>query len=173
MKHLLSIFASVALIGAGLPSPPAPYLPVPKGAAVILDTGSTNTAAYRIVVAQSGAATWIFQQGRSSTTQLPADLTSRFFDDLRAGMPLSKLAIAPCMKSASFGTSRFVWWRGQRSPDITCPGAAAIEHDADAIARALFGNPAPPKGMGAAHTIAPLPNEPRIPLPAPSPTGSR
>lgn len=173
MKQLLRFLAPIALAGAAWATPPAPYLPVPRGAAVILDTGSTNTAAYRIVVTESGQATSVLAGRASATSQIGADLASRLFTDLRAGMPLSQLRLAPCMKSASFGSSRFVWWRGQRSPDITCPGAPAISRDVLDIATAVFGSAAPLKGSGAGHSVAPLPNEPRLPLPSPTASGSR
>jgi hypothetical protein len=160
-------WAAVGVLALALPAyaaAPVPYLPVPKGAAVILDTGSTNTAGYRIVVQRSGSAEYIAGATRA-TGNVPADTVAKFFDDIGNAMPLSKLPIAPCMKSASFGTSRFVWWHGQRSPDITCPGAPALSSDVAAIAGAL-GIPSLVRS-GGAHTIQMLPNEPRKPLPSP------
>src|SRR5580704_18015021 len=100
--------------------PVVPYLPVPKGAAVILNTGSTNTGGYRIVIQRSGDAEFIDAK-RRATGQVPSSLAAKFFGELEAAMPLSKIQIYPCMKSASFGTCVFIWWRHERSPDLTCP----------------------------------------------------
>jgi hypothetical protein len=163
--HLL--LASVATIAALTLSPkftPVPYLPVPRGAAVILDTGSTNSLGYRIVVQRNGDAEYVRGNARA-TGQISADLAKQFFSDLEGGMPLSKLQTAKCMKSASFGTSLFVWWRGQRSKDLSCPGeplTTKIAADTQRIAVAL--NIAQP----AMRTLPT--NEPRRPMPEPSPS---
>lgn len=117
----------------------SPYLPVPRGAAVILNTGSTNATGYRIVVAPDGQSEYVASSDHNSAA-IPKDLATRFFADLKRAMPLSSLPSAPCMKSASFGTSLFVWWRGQRSQDLTCVFDArgrALVADASAIAQAL------------------------------------
>jgi hypothetical protein len=145
---------------------PVPYLPVPAGAAVIFDTGSTNASGYRIVIGRTGAAEFVDGSMRASG-HVDADLTGAFFRHASEAMPLSKMRIAPCMKSVSFGSSMYVWWRGQRSPDLMCPGstaAAGLARSASSIAAAL-GVTSTPRG----HLIQPLPNEPRKPLPSPGP----
>ena len=151
-----------------------PHLPIPKGAAVILNTGSTNTPGYRIVVSPSGEAQYIVDRGTPVRGSISTELAFHFFSDLRAAMPLSKLPTEPCMKSASFGTSTFIWWQGQRSPDVSCPGNAAartLDGTVVKVIEALDIRAGPP-------TVQPLlspdarqlpPNEPRKPLP-PEPT---
>jgi hypothetical protein len=145
---------------------PVPHLPVPKDAAVILNTGSTNTTGYRIVVESSGRAQYV-QGSTRGTARISSTIAATFFADLEKAMPLSHLRVEPCMKSASFGSMTFVWWHGQRSPDISCPGdgaAAALFEDAGTIAGALH--------LSGGHMIRMLPNEPRKPLPASSPSPS-
>jgi hypothetical protein len=153
----------LALAVPALAAQTVPYLPVPKGAAVILNSGSTNSAGYRIVVQRSGDAEYVLG-GTQTFGKIPSALAATFFDDLGKAMPLSAIDVAPCMKSASFGYSLFVWWHGQRSPDITCPGAAALASDAAAVASALGIRAM----MNGGHLIPPLPNEPRMPLPSPT-----
>jgi hypothetical protein len=162
MKKLLVILALVVPVAA-LAATPVPYLPVPKGAAVILNTGSTNALGYRIVIQQSGAAEYIKGDKRATTT-VPMAVTTKFFTDLQAAMPLKVHPMIHCMKSVSFGTSLFVWWKGARSYDLTC-GTNILTNDAYDVAQAL--------GLSAAmrmpmHPVPALTNEPRVPVPAPS-----
>ena len=168
MKSFVAILALV--LSAARPSlaaQPVPYLPVPKGAAVILNTGSTNTVGYRIVVEPSGRAEYV-QGSARATGQISSQLAAKFFADLKAGMPLSTLRAFPCMKSASFGISFFLWWRGQRSPDISCSGdssaVTALNDDVGAIATSLH--------VAAGRPVHMLPNEPRMPMPQTSPSPS-
>lgn len=143
-----------------------PYLPVPRGAAVILDTGSTNTAGYRIIVQRDGTAEYIMG-GERRTVHISAGKTTAIFNDLVAAMPLSHLSSGHCMKSASFGSSTFAWWRGQRSPDLQCasdPRATALYASISGLVIEL--------GL-ARRVMRPLPtNEPRRPMPEPSPSTS-
>lgn len=142
------------------------YLPVPPGAAVIMNTGSTNTSGYRIVVQRSGASEFVGAMGRS-TAQLDTQLVDNFFSDLAAASPLSERATTPCMKSASFGTSLFVYWDHSRSPDLSCPSdkeGKAVRSDAEEIAAALhLSNAMRQPGMRPL-----LPNEQHHPLPTPT-----
>jgi hypothetical protein len=167
---VVAIFLTIAAVLPAFAAQPVPYLPVPKGAAVILNTGSTNTIGYRIVVDSSGRAEYVHAGGRSSA-RIPAQIAAKLFADLRAAMPLSSIHVLPCMKSASFGTSTFIWWSGQRSLDLSCPSDAksqALNDDVMAVARALHLAAAPAGG----HVVPMLPNEPRKPLPASSPSPS-
>ena len=121
------------------------YLPVPKGAAVILNTGSTNTSGYRIVVQQTGNAEYIMEMTRAKA-HVPGSIVSKFFSDLHAAAPLQTLLREPCMKSISFGTSLFVYWDHTRSPDLSCPADArgrALEADVQSVALALHLSSAP------------------------------
>ncbi|HME80526.1 MAG TPA: hypothetical protein VKF82_00465 [Candidatus Eremiobacteraceae bacterium] len=144
---------------------PVPYLPVPHDAAVILETGSTNSPGYRIVVQRSGEVEYVEGAVRR-TAALRENTAGAFFADLQSAMPLSALRAGRCMKSASFGSSTFGWWRGQRSPDLQCaadPRGTALYSSISAIALEL--------GMGQ-RRIPLMPNEPRRPMPESSPTPS-
>lgn len=159
----LAIAAMFALAAAAAAAGTVPYLPVPKNAAVILNTGSTNTDGYRIVVTQTGSAEYVWGSHRA-TAQIGRSLAAKFFYDAQRGMPLSKLRYAPCMKSASFGTATFVWWRGERSPDLTCPEgtvASDVYEDALAVASALK--------VGTGSPVYLPTGEPRKPIPTASP----
>ena len=156
---LAAMFAATAAAAAGV----VPYLPVPKGAAVILNTGSTNAPGYRIVVTRAGDAEYVWGSHRT-TARIDPSLAAKFFADAQRGMPLSRLRYAPCMKSASFGTSTFVWWRGERSPDLTCPEgavASSVYQDALAIASELK--------IGTGSPVYLPTGEPRKPIPTASP----
>jgi hypothetical protein len=166
-----ALLAAPLYTSANVGSSRVPYLPVPKGAAVILNTGSTNTSGYRIVVQADGSAEYVADSGRATATVSSA-LAAKFFADLKAAGPLGDLPSQPCMKSVSFGTSLFVWWKGGRSPDLTCPAGpsgSALSADAADIAHELhvassFRRP----------VMRPLlPGEEHAPMPAsPSPTQS-
>lgn len=159
----LAIAAATVTASAAAAAQPVPYLPVPKGAAVILNTGSTNAMGYRIVVTQAGSAEYVWGSKRT-TAHIDPSLASTFFADAQRGMPLSRLRYAPCMKSASFGTETYVWWHGQRSPDLTCPEGAisqSVYHDALSIANALK--------IGSGSPVYMPAGEPRKPIPTASP----
>lgn len=175
MKRLIAVLLIATPLAAAanvsnVSKAPA-YLPVPKGAAVILNTGSTNTSGYRIVVQENGNAEYISDVTRGKA-RVPAATASKFLSDLRAAAPLQSLQHAACMKSISFGTSLFVWWNHSRSPDLSCPSdtrGKALEADAQAIASALHISSVP-RGP----VMRPLmPSEQHKPLPAaPSPTAT-
>lgn len=159
----LALAAVLAASTAASAAAPVPYLPVPRGAAVILNTGSTNAPGYRIVLQRSGSAEYVWGAHRATAT-IGNPLALKFFADAQVGMPLSQLHVAPCMKSASFGTSTFVWWRGQRSPDLSCPTDTRSSHlydDALAVAKAL--------AIGGGAPVYLPTGEPRKPIPTPSP----
>jgi hypothetical protein len=164
---VFSLTALAALVPAlVLAAATVPYLPIPKGAAVILNTGSTNALGYRIVVQSSGVAEYVAGNARAKA-RVSAATANKFFADMRAGARLAQMPIMQCMKSASFGTSTFVWWRGQRSGDLECAADArgkALASDVSAIAQAL-------KIETHAKRMLPT-NEPRRPLPEPTPTAT-
>ena len=126
---------------SGSPSPPPAYLrvPVTDGEALILDSGSTNRAGYRLRVYATG---WTaLQQGDVPIRKrVSAALVKRFFADLRAAGPLDRIAVMRCMKSISFGSSMQIGYRGRLSPDLSCPSASsrarALAVDAAALADA-------------------------------------
>lgn len=161
-------FALVASGALAMAATPVPHLPIPVGAAVILNTGSTNAPGYRIVIVRGGSVR--YSEGTHSARALvPAVLAEKFFAALSGAMPLDALLREECMKSASFGTSLYVWYAGRRSPDLDCSGDArgrALASEARAVAHAL--------GLGESVKRPLMPNEPRRILPAePSPTPSR
>src|ERR1700730_1777447 len=172
MKRLIAILlvASPLAVAANVTSvSKVPYLPVPKGAAVILNTGSTNSSGYRIVVQESGIAEYITDATRAEV-RVPASIASKFFGDLHAAAPLQNLPHVPCMKSISFGTSLFVYWDHSRSPDLSCPSderGKALEFDAQTVAAALH----IPNAPGAPVMRPLIPGEQHKPLP-PAPTPS-
>jgi hypothetical protein len=122
-------------------SPPVPPARIPTAAdeALIVNSGSTNTAGYRLRVYADGT-TALQQADAALRKHVSAALVKRFFADLRAAGALDKLPRAACMKSASFGSSTQVAYRGKMSPDLTCPSASPAERalavDADALAAA-------------------------------------
>lgn len=142
MVRLIALTAALVQVGAvnlAAPSKSVPYLSVPHGASVILRTPSTNTSGYRIVVGTNGSAEFVAGQTRA-TASVPQELGAKYFRDLAAAQPLQQLPVQGCMKSASFGTSLYVYWNHQRSGDLSCAGDAAgraVAADTDAIAAAL------------------------------------
>jgi hypothetical protein len=166
MKKTLALAALLVCVCAlpALAAKPVPYLPVPHDAAVILNTGSTNALGYRIVVQRNGEAEYISGATRQKT-QLSEDLALAFFANLDAAMPLSQLPAMSCMKSVSFGTRTFVWWRGQRSPDVSCPtNSQGMALNASALKIAYE--------FGLQKEIFLPPHEPRRPMTEPTPVSS-
>ena len=112
--------------------------PVPSGEALIVKSGSTNLAGYRLRVFADGRV--VLEQGSTAEKRVPPELAIRFFGDLRAAGPLDRLPQSHCMKSASFGSSMRIAYRGRTSPDISCPNFAtatrALARDAGALADA-------------------------------------
>ena len=122
-------------------SPPVPAARIPTAAdeALIVNSGSTNSAGYRLRVYADGT-TALQQADAAVRKHVSPALVKRFFADLRAAGPLDKLPHGSCMKSVSFGSSTQVAYRGAMSPDLTCPSASPAERalavDADALAAA-------------------------------------
>lgn len=121
--------------------------------AVIVDSGSTNTAGYRIVVERSANAEYIatprrygpqsHESGGTVRKNLPRALVARFYSDLKAAQPLSSLPEPHCMKSVSFGVTMTVEFNGEKTPDLGCGGGGnsslqALIRDVKEIV-ALFG----------------------------------
>ncbi|MDQ2817710.1 MAG: hypothetical protein M3T49_05790 [Candidatus Eremiobacteraeota bacterium] len=164
MKILWAALMLSAYAARATAAPAVPYLPVSPGAAVLLNTGSTNSRGYRIVVAPNGDARYA-SGVTSGFGRLSPRLRSKLFADLRAAVPLSAAAGQRCIKSASFGTSLFAWWKGRRSGDLSCGGGpAALVNDAESAAVQLH------IGVRSPVMRPMLPNEHRnLSVPAPSP----
>jgi len=118
---------------------------------VIVDnSGSSNFSGYRVIIDADGQVS-VMSRGRNSRNTafqngqytLPVGEVKKLVSDLEAVMPLSGLESIGCAKSASFGTSTFVTFKDQTSPDIQCvKGQDFIKDIADimqAIPRAQNG----------------------------------
>src|SRR5262249_9755766 len=92
---------------------------------IIHNTGSTNTASFEIVMSRAGKAKFVvFHYDRTDrgTGELPSGMVNKFFKDLDSAMPISTQKGGNCLKSISFGSSTYVIYKGETSPDITCSG---------------------------------------------------
>ncbi|HYZ15883.1 MAG TPA: hypothetical protein VE591_05760 [Candidatus Acidoferrum sp.] len=120
-------------------APPGVRIPRSAGEALIANSGSTNTAGYTLRVYADGT-TELLQADIPQHKRLARTLVDRFFADLRAAGPLNALPHTFCMKSASFGTTTTISYRGKTSPDVSCPGrsvaARTLASDASALAAA-------------------------------------
>lgn len=116
--------------GAAEPMPNDPSL------AVIVNSGSTNIPGYTLRVRDDGWTT-LEQNGATQHKHLDKALAAHLFADLRAAGPLGALPRAMCMKSTSFGSVTTVWYRGARSPDLSCPGSSSAETALGADVNAL------------------------------------
>ncbi|MBV9501037.1 MAG: hypothetical protein JO138_16830 [Acidobacteriaceae bacterium] len=120
---------------------------------LIVNSGSTNTAGFRIVVERSGQARYTATRRRFSAQdheapstvqkQVPHALLQRLYSDLDAAKPLSALPEPRCMKPASFGFILTVEFNGEKTPDLSCGGddntpMQALIRDVKEIS-ALFG----------------------------------
>jgi len=121
--------------------------------AVIVDSGSTNSAGFQVEVSRSSGAVYTPKPRRATQLseelakprkrQVPAPLIKRFFADLEAAGSLPSLPRRGCMKSASFGTTLTVEYRGQQTPDLRCgdrgnPTLQSLIQSTDEIVK-LFG----------------------------------
>lgn len=95
--------------------------------ATIVNSGSTNTAGYTIDVKSEGSAVLTLhgRPGMDVSTapkafKIQGALAARFFADLKAVREANVIG-APCMKSASFGSTTRVSWHDWKSPDLECP----------------------------------------------------
>jgi hypothetical protein len=137
----------------------------PADTAVIVNSGSTNSYGFTIQVWSDGKGSLSLKErgGAASTPKaftLSAATTARFFADLAAARK-ANTATAPCVKSASFGTSTHVAWQDWKSPDLSCPPndslGAALVRDIDAIRQAAGISQTPLRGAG---PIGPTQSEP-------------
>jgi hypothetical protein len=119
--------------------------------AVIVNSGSTNTAGFRISVNPTGDAEYIVKPRRSGPKEEPPApvhqhisdaLAKRLFSDLEAAQPFASLPQPHCAKSASFGTRLTIEFGDSETPDLSCGDGGntklrALVEDAGEIA-ALF-----------------------------------
>jgi hypothetical protein len=116
----------------------------------IINSGSTNTAGFQIVVQKSGMAEYRSQARRTDkdaapkviSKTIPKPLVERFYSDVMTARPLALLPPQHCMKSVSFGTSLTIHFEHDVSPDLSCgdggnPKLHALIRDADEIVKLL------------------------------------
>ena len=131
-------------------APPIPFR-IPKGDALIVNSGSTNFSGFSIGVAENGEA--IYQTAAGTSRGKVAPATARwlfshlreFFD--RGAQPGNPTAEA-CMKSASFGSTTTIALGDRATPDVSCPGDALINElnrTATVIEKQLNVTPLPKK----------------------------
>ena len=98
----------------------------------IVNSGSTNSAGFDLKIQTSGSVLWSFTGAISPklTAQMSADggkhqldaqLTKRLFANIEAAMPFTQYRNRGCAKSASFGYTLIVRYKGEDSPDLSCP----------------------------------------------------
>lgn len=96
----------------------------------IVNSGSTNTAGFDIVVQKSGEAEYTTHPRpvaieRSETPKkihktIPKTLAEQIYADVQTAQPLASLPPRHCVKSVSFGTRLIIEFDGQQSPDLSC-----------------------------------------------------
>lgn len=96
----------------------------------IVNSGSTNTAGFEIVVEKSGAAEYTshprplaLHRGETPVDihkTIPKPLAERLYRDVARARPLASLPARHCAKSASFGTRLTVVFGDDESPDLSC-----------------------------------------------------
>ena len=97
--------------------------------AVIIDSGSTNRAGFRIAVDRSGSIEVRMQPRGAGRAQsqaepvkktVPKELAATFYTDLNAAQPFTNLPAAHCAKSVSFGSRLTVTLGDYETPDLSC-----------------------------------------------------
>jgi hypothetical protein len=128
---LPSATAPAVIEGAGRPIrrwAPAVMASFSPDDAVIVNSGSTNTVGYTIVVHPRGDAD-VYAGDSKRTEKLDPSISQDLFQKLRAAQPFSSIVAGRCMKSASFGTSTMVHYQGQTSPDLSCGASDGTARD--------------------------------------------
>ena len=136
---VISITAGLLLAALPLFAKTAPKKAIEE-TVTIENSGSTNTAGYKIVVSSRGRASYVESGAKPRAQALSLNSTAKLFADVVAAMPLASLPVRHGMRSASFGTNTYVIYRGQRSPDLTLPSgplARALHDDILEIENAL------------------------------------
>lgn len=118
---------AVLVVVAGCAREPQPANATDLSSTILItNTGSTNAAGYQVTIDSHGVAAFSSGAG-SGQAALPALLFAQLKHDIAAASPLARLTPPACMKSASFGTSTFIAVGSDRSPDLSCPGTAAVQ----------------------------------------------
>lgn len=113
--------------------------------ATILQSGSTNTRAYRVVIHNDGSAmaevsgTSSLQRSEPAQTQRfpPGTINTKQLRHLLVEIgDVSRIPIGACAKSASFGTRTQIVYVGKTSGDLQCIRQQTAGGDASALQRA-------------------------------------
>jgi hypothetical protein len=144
-----SILAMTHLRGAALPC---------DSCAVIVNSGSTNAAGFRILVDRSGNAEYTVTSRRARPQgdqaaakpvrrKVPEALVRRLYSDLEGAQPPSSLPHHRCFKSVSFGTKVTIEAGKEITPDLSCTEEQdahiqVLMRDVNEIAK-YFRNPEP------------------------------
>lgn len=96
-------------------------LPASEPQATVIDSGSTNRAGLRVTVDRQGHATVVEKNGEAHHVNLPAPACTAFLHEVASAVPLNNIPAHHCFKSVSFGSSLFIEYQGERSPDLSCP----------------------------------------------------
>ncbi len=112
----------------------------------IENTGSTNMPGVKLVVSPAGTAEVQPRDAEPRKANVDQHLCDQLFQDLKSISSLSALPRTHCVKSVSFGSSLFVEFNGERSPDLNCPAApnskvALLQKDAQALMDAAHATP--------------------------------
>jgi hypothetical protein len=111
MVSFPSCIATAAVLAAGVAG-------ANPASAIIVDSGSTNRAGFKVVVERSGNAEY--------TLKIPDALVQRFYADLVKAQPFSALPRQRCAKSASFGTTLTIEFGDEETPDLSCPEGSPL-----------------------------------------------
>ena len=144
MRKLLCL--GLGMVLASVPALAAKPKAAPVSEATIINTGSTNTSGYEVFVQTSGRVRYAATR-RSSTGQITMQQgqiakaqAASLFRDLAAAIPLAKLPVTHTFKSVSFGTSAYIVYKGQRTPDLSFPAdgrGKALQADITRLAASL------------------------------------
>ena len=166
--RLFAIAACAVLLG-GLAAGVALARTTARVTAVIVNSGSTNTAPFSVTVRSDGHV----QTGRGPQMSIGKRLSAEFFGALKAAQRTPSPAAGGCMKSASFGSVMRVHSGAWASVDLNCPVSGANASLKTATQQVLA---AVKLDVPQRRTITLPGNEPRrmpdapIATPAPAPT---
>ncbi len=115
---------------------------------ILENSGSTNTEGYKIDVVReadrSVNASYSYrdrvghEHGKIQGLAVNKPLSARLYQDIETAGPLALLPVSHMVQSVSFGTSTYITYKGQRSPDLSYGSdyrVVALRNDVQAIAK--------------------------------------